>query len=60
MKNPVAKNNRHRGGPFKKKDKESRSYRNQKIEKELAQLDRKWIETEAEEYERNKIDREGS
>ena len=50
MNNPVAKNNKRRGGPFKDKDKDGRSYRNEKIKKEIDQLDKKYIETEIDEY----------
>lgn len=49
--NPVAKNNRHRGGPFKNKDKEGRSYRQQKIQKEVDLLDKRYIEEELKEFE---------
>jgi hypothetical protein len=55
--NPVAKNNKGKGGPFKDKNKDGRSYRNQKIKKELEELDRKYIETEVDEY---KTDRDDS
>lgn len=46
MRNPVAKNNKHRGGPFKKKDKEGKSYVTQKVKKELEETDEEWIEEE--------------
>jgi len=46
LRNPVAKNNKHRGGPFNRKDKEGKSYVNQKIKKELDELDEEWIEDE--------------
>lgn len=51
MRNPVAKNNKHRGGPFTHKDKEGRSYAKKKINKELEELDEKWIKEEIKDYE---------
>ena len=44
--NPVAKNNKNKGGAFKTKDREGKSYISQKIKKELEEIDEKWIEEE--------------
>lgn len=49
--NPVAKNMRRGGGPFKTKDKEGKSYRTLKIKKELEEIDKKYIEEELKEFE---------
>ena len=54
--NPVAKNNKHKGGPFKNKDKEGKSYISQKIKKELDELDEEWIEDELIDYEHNETE----
>ncbi|MGI0010141.1 MAG: hypothetical protein ACREAE_01930 [Nitrosopumilaceae archaeon] len=53
MRNPVARNNKHKGGPFKKKDKDAKAYVNQKIKKELDKLDDKWIDEEINEHGRD-------
>ncbi len=50
IRNPVARNNKHRGGPFNIKDKEGRSYRSQKIKKEVDELDEKYIKEEIDDY----------
>ena len=56
MRNPVAKNNRGKGGPFKHKDKDGKSYVSQKIKKELDELDQEWIEDELIDYEHHEAD----
>jgi len=50
LKNPVAKNNKHRGGAFKPVDRDAKHYVNKKIRKELDELDEKWIEEEIDNY----------
>lgn len=54
MRNPVAKNNKNKGGPFNIKDKEGKSYIKHKIQKELEELDEKWIEEEIKEFEEDR------
>ena len=52
--NPVAKNNKNRGGPFKTKDRDAKAYVNRKIKKELEELDDRWVDEEINDYQRNK------
>lgn len=50
IRNPVAKNMRGKGGPFKDRKTDGRSFKKQKIKKELDQTDEEWINDELTDY----------